>query len=85
MSFNINVNLTDGNTHQVGLYLLDWDTTTRAQTITIRDAGTNTVLDTETFSGFHNGLYARWNIKGTVIIQVTPTGGTAAVSGIFLD
>jgi hypothetical protein len=83
-SFNINVNLTDGNTHRIALYLLDWDSTTRSETISILDAASNTVLNTETFSSFHNGDYAVWNVQGNVIIQVTRTAGAnAVVSGIF--
>lgn len=83
-AFSINVNLTDGNKHRVALYLLDWDTTGRAETISILDAGTQAVLDTETFSNFHNGIYAVWDIQGNVIIQVTGTAGiNAVVSGIF--
>ena len=85
-SFTINLNLTDGNTHKISLYLLDWDTSARTQTISILDAGTNAVLDTEQFSGFHNGEYAAWAIKGHVVIQVTCTGGyNAVVNGIFFD
>ncbi len=85
-SFNINVNLTDGNAHRVALYLLDWDTTSRAQTISILDASTNLVLDTESFSNFSNGEYAIWNLTGNVIIQVTRTNGiNAVVAGIFFD
>jgi hypothetical protein len=85
-SFSININITDGKAHPVALYLLDWDTTTRAQTITILDATTNTILDTESYSGFANGQYAIWNIKGSVIINVTPTSGVSAVvSGIFFN
>jgi beta-glucanase (GH16 family) len=83
-SFNINVNVTDGSTRQVALYLLDWDGYSRAENITILDASTNAVLDKETFSGFHNGAYAVWNIKGNVVIQVAPSVfGTAVVSGVF--
>jgi YVTN family beta-propeller protein len=83
-TFTINVNLTDGNTHRVALYLLDWDSTSRAETITIRDATTNTVLDSQDFSNFHDGIYAVWDIKGNVLIQITRTsGGNAVVSGIF--
>ncbi len=44
-SFNINLNLTDGNSHRVALYLLDWDTTARNETISILDATTHAVLD----------------------------------------
>jgi hypothetical protein len=85
-SFTMNVNLTDGNTHKISLYLLDWDSTSRAETIKILDANTNTILDTETYSKFHNGEYAAWSVKGHVLIQVTKTGGSnAAVSGIFFD
>jgi YVTN family beta-propeller protein len=83
-TFSINVNLTDGNKHRVALYLLDWDTTARAETIQILDAASNTVLDTEKFSNFHNGVYAVWDIKGDVLIQVTGTAGyNGVVAGIF--
>lgn len=83
-NFTINVDITDGNTHRVGLYLLDWDGGARSETVTILDAGTNAVLDTETYSGFQNGEYASWNIHGHVLIQVKVTGGpNAVVSGIF--
>ena len=84
--FSINVGINDGGTHKVSLYLLDWDGFTRNQTITILDAATNTVLDTQTFSGFHNGVYAVWNLKGNVVVRVTPNGGgSPAVSGIFFQ
>jgi hypothetical protein len=85
-SFTIDVNITDGNTHRVALYLLDWDTTARVENISIVDAATNAFLDMETYAGFDNGEYATWNIKGHVHIQVTRTaGGNAVVSGIFVD
>jgi hypothetical protein len=68
----------------VALYLLDWDTTTRAETVSVLDASTNTVLDTQTFSSFHNGLYAIYNLKGNLKLQITPIGGGSPVlSGIF--
>ncbi len=85
-SFTINLNLTDGNTHRIALYLVDWDSTVRTQTISILDANSQAVLSTQAYSGFHNGEYAIWNIKGNVLIQVTHTGGAnAVVSGIFVD
>ncbi len=43
-SFTIDVNLTDGNAHQVALYALDWDSSVRAETINVRDAATGAVL-----------------------------------------
>jgi hypothetical protein len=85
-SFDIDVNLTDGNSHKISLYLLDWDSTVRTETITISDASTGKPLDAESYAGFHNGGYAVWNITGHVIIQVIKTGGAnAVVSGIFVD
>ena len=34
-TFTVDVNLTDGNTHQVALYLVDWDSTVRTESISI--------------------------------------------------
>jgi hypothetical protein len=85
-TFTINVNLTDGNTHKNSRYLVDWATTTRTETITILNANTNAVLDTEPYSAFRSGVHAAWNVRGHVLIQVTKTGGAnAVVSGIFFD
>jgi hypothetical protein len=85
-SFTVNVDLTDGNTHQIAMYLLDWDSTARSETISILDAASNAVLYTGTFSGFHKGEYATWNVQGNVLIRVTKTGGAnGVVSGIFFD
>jgi hypothetical protein len=84
-NFTIDVNLTDGNTHQVALYCLDWDTpAARANRIDVLDATTKAVLDTRTTSGFVNGRYLVWNLKGHVILRVTNVGqSNAVVSGLF--
>lgn len=84
--FAFHVNLTDGNEHQVALYLLDFDNASRPENIVIMDAVTSVILDTESFSNIKNGLYASWNIRGNVLIQVTETGTWhAVVSGLFFD
>jgi uncharacterized repeat protein (TIGR01451 family) len=83
-NMTIDVNLTDGNTHQVALYCLDWDAGARAERIDVLDAVSNAVLDTRTISGFQNGQYLVWNLKGHVKLNVTLTGGSnAVVSGVF--
>lgn len=83
-TFDFDVNLTDGHSHQVALYCLDMDSAERAQTVSILDAGTHAVLDSRNITNFHNGVYAVWNLQGHVVIQVTSTGGiNAAVSGVF--
>ena len=85
-SFSINININDGGTHRVALYMLDWDTNSRVQTITIRDLSTNTVLDVRTFSGFHDGMYASWDIKGNVVMTIAPIDyAIPVVSGIFFN
>jgi hypothetical protein len=83
-SFTIGINLTDGNTHRVAFYLLDWEGAGRAETITITDAAGSAVLNTQSFSNFTQGVWAVWNLTGNVVITVTQTGNTnAVVSGIF--
>jgi len=78
------VNLTDGLNHQFALYLLDLDTSDRAETITIKDFNSGTTLSTRSVSNFHNGVYQVWNITGHVTITVQYTGGlNAVVAGVF--
>ena len=84
-TFTLNVNV-GSNTHQVGLYFLDWDIRGRAEKVQIFDANLNsaTPLDTETVSNFSTGVYLLWNISGSVRIVVTGAAGPNAVaSGIF--
>ena len=83
-SFSIDVNLTDSNAHQVALYLLDWDSAGRSETIEVRDATTNALLDTRTVSGFQGGQYLVWNMSGHVTVRVILAGGpNVVVSGVF--
>lgn len=85
-SFSFDVNLTDGQSHQVALYLLDWDTTARAQSVQVSDAASGTVLDMRDISGFHAGEWLVWNLSGHVKITITHTGGLNAVaSGLMFD
>jgi hypothetical protein len=84
-NMTMDINLTDGNQHQVALYCLDWDTAgTRAERIDVLDAVTNAVLDTRTISAFQGGQYVVWNLKGHVKLKITLSGGAnAVVSGLF--
>jgi uncharacterized repeat protein (TIGR01451 family) len=87
-SFNFDVDLLDGNLHQLAFYALDWDNAGRAETVQILDANTNTVLDTRNISQFGNGTYLIWNIAGHVKINIIYTGslaGNAAISGAFFE
>jgi len=79
--FTIDLNFNDANTHQVALYLLDWDGE-RSERLDILDTNNN-VLDTRTVSGFGAGEYLVWNVSGHVVVRITNTGSSAVVSGIF--
>jgi hypothetical protein len=83
-NFTINLNFVDGETHGVTMYVLDWDSTVRSETIQILDGTSGTVLDTRTVTGFNGGQYWVWNLRGQVTIRVTVIGGpNAVVSGLF--
>src|SRR5207248_2422365 len=84
-SFSVDVNLTDGQAHKVSLYLLDWDTTARAEAVDVLDAATGAVLDSRSAGGFHGGQYLSWDVSGHVLFRITRTAGANAVlSGLFL-
>ena len=85
-SFTVDVDITDGQSHNLELYLLDYDTTSRSEQIQFTDANTHAVLSTESVSSFHDGVYMSWTISGNVLITFTKTGGANAVlSGLFFD
>ncbi len=85
-SFTVNVNLADGQSHDLELYFDDWDSKGRAEQVQISDAGTGKVLDTETISSFSSGVYLNWQVSGNLVITITRTAGANAVlNGLFLD
>ena len=89
-TFSIDVNLTDGNAHQVALYCLDWDNYLggRVEQIQVVDASSGAILDTRSVSSFWSGEYLVWNVSGHVTLKITNTGnpnGNSVVSGIFFD
>ena len=85
-SYTIDIVLTDAATHRVAFYLLDWDSQSRAESIEITDLTTGAVLDRRTASGFQNGVYLVWDLRGGVRVRVTRTQGpNAVVSGLFFN
>ncbi len=85
-SFNIDVKISDGKTHQVALYALDWDSTTRAESIQVISDVTGQVLDTQSLANYHAGVYAVWNISGDVTFKIIDTGtSNSVISGIFFS
>jgi hypothetical protein len=86
-SFTFDINLTDGQTHQLALYLNDFDASGRAETMEIVDANSKAVLDTRSVSNFAAaGEYLVWNVSGHIQLLVTRTAGNnAIVNGVFLE
>src|SRR5690242_13413564 len=85
-SFTIDLAFTDANTHQVALYLLDWDVMGGGRSVRVDIVdGNGTVLDSRTVSGFSNGQYLVWNLSGHVIARVTNTNANvhAVISAIL--
>jgi hypothetical protein len=94
-SFNINIDLTDGQTHRVALYTTDWDNVVsayasgqspRSERFDVINTNTGTLLDSRTLSSFL-GSYLVWNLQGNVTIRVINLGSSynGVVSGIFFD
>ena len=84
-SLTIDVAITDGQTHEMSLYLLGWGVDTREQNIEIRDAATDAVLDgPRAVSGFMNGKWMRWSVSGHVKVVITKVAGSnCVISGVF--
>jgi len=88
LSFDVTVSQTDGQSHRIALYFLDYDTTTRSERIDVEDSASGTILDTRTISGFNGGTYLVWDILGSVRFHITFTGppsSNAVLSGIFFS
>jgi hypothetical protein len=85
-TFYLDVNITDGNTHELALYAVDWDNYQggRSETVQVTDVNGNALDTLRTLSNYTGGTYLVWNISGHVRINVTLTGGgNAVVSGVF--
>ncbi len=87
-SFTFNVTLTDSNAHQLALYVLDWDSSARSETINVLDAVTGAVLNSQILpaGSFHTGEYLVWTVTGSVQFQIVlDAGANAVISGLFFD
>jgi uncharacterized delta-60 repeat protein len=86
-SFSVDVNITDGLTHALSLYLLDWDGgNSRAERVDVIDPLTGQTLLTQNFSSFSAGQYLKLRVGGHVTIKITNTASPNAVlSGLFFD
>jgi hypothetical protein len=85
-SFTADINLTDGQQHDIALYAFDWSRSGRSEKIQAIDPATGRVLDTRTLSDFGGGEYLVYKVAGHVQFRVTALSGAAAyLGGIFFD
>ena len=98
-TYTIDIGVTDGETHRLAMYLLDWDGYGggRVERIVAVNATTGATLDSRTVGQpkgdtnandqFRNGKYLVWLVRGHVRFTVTNlnTSANAVVSGIFFD
>ena len=81
----MDVDLTDGQTHDLELYFLDWDKQGRTEQVQISNASTGAVLSTQSISSFQSGVYLDYAVSGNIVITITKGAGTSNVlSGLFL-
>src|SRR5262249_26356608 len=74
-SLTTDVNLTDGKSHLVALYFLDFDGAGRSEQISVCDSATGAVLDTRTVASFGGGQYLTWLLTGHVQFRLTGLAG----------
>jgi len=79
----ITLNIPSGS-YKLSIYVLDWDSTTRAENITVTDStgSASTIV-----SNFHDGKYEMFRVNGgTVTVDIKKTAGpNAVISGIFIE
>lgn len=77
--FSLNLNLTDGLTHQVALYLVDYDNLGRSETVQVSDAISGQVLSTQNVNNFAGGKWLVYSMTGDVKITFINDGPVNAV------
>ncbi len=80
-AISVTITVSDGTTRALAVYMRD-SSASRNQTITIKEAGTLTVLDaarTVTGGNFTSGVYYRYEFSGSIVVVITNNGGPNAV------
>lgn len=85
-TWSIDMNITDGQAHQVALYVIDWDHGNRSQSIDVVDVATDTVLTSITVGDFDDGVWLVYDLQGHVRFDFTTVqGANAVLTGIMFD
>ena len=85
-NFTVDVNVTNGQSYNLELYVLDYNQQGRTEQVTFTNASTGSVMGTESVSNFVGGDYLIWRISGNTLITIINTGPlNALLSGLFFD
>jgi hypothetical protein len=74
-NFTMDLNLSDGQNHEVAFYFWDWNNAGRVQRVDLVDATTANLLDRRTVAAFTNGQWWVWQVNGHVQFQITNLAG----------
>ena len=74
VDFTIDVNLTDGQVHDLALYAVDWDNAGGASRSSSSTPPPAPCWAPRTLSSFTDGEYLQWAVSGNVVIKVTNLG-----------
>lgn len=82
----LELNFSDPETHRVTLYLVDWNRSQASITLFIESGTTGQILDSQTMSGFEEGAYVSFNLRGQVRLRLRASQAPGPVlAGLFLD
>lgn len=88
----IDINITDGKTHKLTVYLLDEDASGRWSMVDLIDPDTQKILHNQNVYDFSEGTYLSYNVSGHVQIRLTnvwskryTNSKDTAVHGVFID
>ena len=85
-SMTIDYNPGDYVQHQLTLYFADYENFHRAESVTLYNATTNTVLEHQVISNFRGGKYLSYDVTGPILITINNgTFPNAVLSGLFID
>lgn len=88
----IDINITDGKTHKISVYLLDEDNSGRWSMVDVIEPDTQKLIDSQSVYDFSDGVYLSYNISGHVRLRLTnvwtrryKNSKDTAIHGIFID
>jgi hypothetical protein len=88
----IDLNIIDGKSHDMALYMVDWDRAGRWATVDVIDPLTRKLLDSRNVTSFGSGRYLKYRVSGHVQFRITnvwtkryTASPDAGFSGVFFD